>query len=136
MFAPHCLLLEKNKTILSILARPFWIMMAVFCIVFSSASKKLIEQRLAPFFTVSQSAGKKIKDGCRDKRDSFRLYVQSEKKSADTSIPEILFLLPALVYLAGLRFYRSDYSFCISKTLAAAHCSSLPLYLSDRNLRI
>ena len=111
-------------------------MIAVCCILFSGASKKLIELKLAHNFTSSQLQGMKLKNGCRDKRDSFQLLVQSEKQGAGNSNPDILFFLPALISLAFIYLFGSY--FHRGKILHEAHAvaSRFPLYLYIRKLQV
>ena len=82
---------NKTKTD-TLIKRPLWILMAVLCIVFSSASKKLIVQKLSPYLTVSQSISKKIKDGSRNKHQ----YLSASSYSVNQSEPETD---------AGINFY-------------------------------
>ena len=117
------------------LKRPFWVLMAVLCIVFSSASKRLIEQKLAPYFTSSEALGKKVKDGSRDKREFFKSTVQSEKQSPDNpgldfSFPLATLIAVALIFLSGKDFSPTRYS-RLPQLVAP-----LPLYLQIRKLQV
>ena len=118
-----------------LLKRPFWILMAVMCIVFSGATKKLIEQKMAPYITISQALGKKIKDGSKDKRDCFKLVVHSEQQNADTAIPGILFFLSALIAIAGILFGTLlVHKVAIRKSPFTI--AILPLYLRTHRLQV
>jgi hypothetical protein len=127
---------QNNNYIATALKRHFWVLMAVLCIVFSSASKRLIEMKMAPYYTVYQALGKKIKDGCRDKRDSFKFFKQADSKRADTNNPEFLFFLSALAAFvimlsSGRFFYQKSFtghSFIVT--------GSLPLFLRTHRLQV
>ena len=128
--------MNSKKHFRSTFLRPIWLLIAVCCILFSGASKKLIELKLAHNFTTSQLQGMKLKNGCRDRRDSFRLFDQSEKKAADASNPEVLFSLPALSVLAfillfGAYFRRKGF------LLPAQNVpGNFPIYLFIRKLQV
>lgn len=120
----------------TMLKRPLWVLMAVLCIVFSSASKRLIEMKMAPYFTVSQALGKKIKDGSREKREIYKSVIQPEKKHAGNNIPEFLFFLTALTSLAFILSYGRYYfqkGFAMQPYVTA---NSLPLYLRVHRLQV
>jgi hypothetical protein len=126
----------SKKHFRSVFLRPIWLLIAVCCILFSGASKKLIELKLAHNFTTSQLQGMKLKNGCRDKRDSFRLYDQSEKKAANASDPEFLFSLPALsvlafIFLFGAYFRREGFLIPAQDVPG-----NFPIYLFIRKLQV
>jgi uncharacterized MAPEG superfamily protein len=111
--------------------------MALFCIVFSSASKRLIELRIDQHFNYAATAtiGKKIK-GCRDKRDFFRTSIQSTSQQADNNSPEFFFFLSAFIAIALLYFFEGDLSKRIFKAQVLAPGSVRPLYLHNRRLQV
>jgi len=128
---------KKNNQNSLLLKQPLWLLMAVLCIVFSSASKRLIEVRAEQRFSHNSSASpatsKKIKDGSRDKRQFLQTFIQSEK-NADSSIPEFLFFLSALVFLS---FISSGVYNPVSFTKQPVISSgAIPLYLQVRKLQV
>jgi len=122
------------------LNHPQWLLMAVFCIVFSSASKRLIElrsdQRFYHSCTSSQNIGKKLKDGSRDKREFFKTFVQSEKQHADNTIPGFLFFLSAFVSLAFIFLFNSYIRYFRFTRQPVIAVSAVPLYLQHRRLQV
>ena len=128
--------MKNNKFINALLRRPFWILMAVLCIVFSSASKRLIELKMAPYFTASQALSKKLKDGSRDKREFLKSFIQSEKQNADSSIPELLFLCDALFAFAIIFFGCRNSGQKGFTGLSFVSISSPRLYLNQHRLQV
>ena len=136
MFAEIFCFLINRRNIIALPKRFFLIVLALCCIVFSSASKKLIELKLAPYFTVSQALGKKIKDGSREKREILKLFVQSEQHSSDVSHPDVLFFMPALIALAFMFFGGILYRQTAFSKRQTASVNALPLYLHIRRIQV
>ena len=91
-----------NKT--SALRSLLWLALAAICIVFSSASKKVIEQKINPVYYHSALAfNKKVKDGCRD-RHEYLAHVAGDVEHLSPAD-----LLTATFFLAGLVFLASGY---------------------------
>jgi hypothetical protein len=126
----------KNSIEHNLVKRSFWIVLAVLCIVFSSATKKLIQQRVAPYLTISQSAGQKIKNGCRDKRHSLTPTVTSTTQSAPDLQPDVLFFLSALVSFAFLYQLATRRQQAIPSRHSLFYTGNQPLYLQYRKLQI
>ena len=80
-----------------------WLLMAVFCIVFSSAFKRVIEIKTTPAsYSGSFAFSKKIKDGSRDKHQYSSAITNSDHQSAANSDLSILFFLSSFITLALL----------------------------------
>lgn len=83
----------------------FWLLLAVICIVFSSASKKLIQQKTDPAAYYSTSTlDKKIKDGSRERREYLTNITQFvDLQSADLVNFALLFtvVLSLVLYSRG-----------------------------------
>jgi len=124
------------------LKHPVWLLMAVFCIVFSSASKRLIELRLDERFnisyTTSQLINKKIKDGSRDKRDSFKTLVLAKKNQADNDKTQLesLFLFSSPAFLSSLYLSGPGISYSGFNKKAFIAFQALPLYLQIHKLQV
>ena len=78
-----------------------WLLMAVFCIVFSSASKRMIEIKVNPAsYPTSAAFIKKIKDGSRDKREFLNKVIHADHLQTPDGVFSNLFLLSALISFA------------------------------------
>jgi hypothetical protein len=114
--------------------------MAMFCIVFSSASKKLIELRLDQKFyhcyAIGNITNKRIKDGSRDRREHFQKSVQSIKNSPDDSNPDLLFIPPDDL---SLSLVLSSFTHSCAAAVPIQPdviADGLPLYLRIRKLQV
>jgi hypothetical protein len=129
--------MKRNELINAFLKRPLVILMALLCIVFSSASKRLIEQRLAPYLTVSQTLGKKIKTGSRDKRHFFNAQIAPEHQAAPDLAPDLLFLVSSLAAAVLTFIFGARYTTVFSSAFQVApSATAVPLYLRAHNLRV
>ena len=114
-----------------------WLFMAVVCIVFSSASKKLIEQKVNPVFYYSAlSFNKKIKDGCRERHEYLTKVVHADNhQSQDNTVPTVLFLT-TLFSFAFLFFSRSTVTRAKLEEQHLALAGVRSLYLRDHRLEV
>jgi hypothetical protein len=126
---------RNESTRYNYIKRPLWIIMAVFCIVFSSASKKLIELHLAPYITVAEASGKKIKDGCRDRRQHLNAQVVHQASIAPDGSELPQFFISAFLTAAAL-LLAAGFVFKPSPRPGSAQPALLPLFIRHRNLRI
>ena len=112
--------LTKNKK--TSLTGYLWLFMAVFCIVFSSASKWLIEQKVNPAYYYSPVAtfNKKIRDNSRDKREYMYKITQAEKQQPADNELSAEFLIPSLFSLAQLCLPAGEY---LTIKLTEQHCA-------------
>lgn len=113
--------------------------MAMCCILFSSATKKLLELRFErkvnPQYAASQVINKKIKDGCRDKRHYLKSKIQVVKQQAPDTDGQGAFLLPGSISVSFFHYSegQSGYVALHKQPVIAA---SLPLYLQHRRLQV
>lgn len=125
--------MKHGAFISSFLGKTFWGIMAVLCVLFSSASKRLIQLKLAPYLTVNETAGKKLKDGCRDRKEKYKLVIRNYQKKPGKDVAQAHSGCFATVSNLGLapRLIPSTIIFTPSTSFCAA---GLPLYLSQRRL--
>ena len=114
-----------------------WLFMAVVCIVFSSASKKLIEQRVNPVFYYSAlSFNKKLKDGFRERHEYLTKVIHADNhQSPDNTLPTVLFLT-SLFSFAVLYFNRVATTRAALKEQHMALAGVRSLYLRDHRLEV
>ena len=134
--------MENKRNIKTNINRAVWLVMAVLCIVFSSAFKRLIQLRadeksgIANNFTSTRSLSQNIKDGHRE-RHEYQAIVQNDKQPSP--LPS---LHPAshLVYLIASRgfsvLYKANASRIRCNDLQPVFYGSLPLFLQFRKLEI
>ncbi len=113
-----------------------WLFMALTCIVFSSASKRLIEQKVNPAnYNAELSFNKKIKDGSRDKHEYLSKVVHGEKRQSSDDNFAVLVLLSALISLVLL--YVSEHVRQVKyKEQSLAFAGLLPVYLQHHRLQV
>jgi len=130
--------LKYNTPNKRMLNQPQWLIMALFCIVFSSASKRLIELRIDQRFNYAATAtiGKKIKDGSRDKREFFKSLSQSTTQRADDSNPVFFFAVSAFIAVALLYFFNGNLSQRVFKQQHENLAVVTPIYLNVRRLQV
>lgn len=86
-----------------------WLFTAVLCIVFSSASKKLIELKVTPAnYSSSHVFSKKIKDGSRDKRQYLNAIIHTDNQQSPDNNFSVLFFLSSFITLALLYIYTGN----------------------------
>ena len=115
----------------------FWLFMAVVCIVFSSASKKVIEQKVNPdLYYSALSFNKKIKDGSRERHEYLAKVTHTDNlQSPDNAVPTIFFLA-TLFPLAFLFFSRSTATHTALKEQHLSLVGVRSLYLRDHRLEV
>ena len=128
--------MKKDNTIKAILRGHLWLLMAVFCIVFSSASKKLIEQKVNPTYYAPLSFSKKIKDGSRDKRDYLNKITLSDKQQSQDNSGPVFFLLSTLISIALLYLASNSIQSIIFKEQHLALRGIGSLYLQHHRLQV
>ena len=113
-----------------------WLFMAVTGIVFSSASKRFIEQIVNPaHYNAELSFNKRIKDGSRDKHEYLSKVVHGEKRQSSDDSFAILVSLSALISLVLL--YIGNYSSQVKyKQQSTAFAGLVPVYLQHHRLQV
>ena len=116
-----------------------WLLVAVVCIVFSSASKRVIELRYNP--AASSTHGffdKKIKDGSRDKHTYFNAVSHSVQQSPVDHDNDLaaLFLLSSFITLAYFYFYRGGNLLPVFSAQRVISPGCYPLYLQLGRLQV
>ena len=123
-------IMEKHY---SIVRRFFWGVMAVMCVLFSSASKRLIQLKLAPYLTVNEVQGKKLKDGCRDRKEKIKLVVKTPQQHPGKFVPDFFC---AFYGQAWRVTQRADmvYAGYAASAQVPDFAGGLPLYIRQRRL--
>jgi len=122
-----------------------WLLMALFCVVFSSAIKKVIQLRADQKLSLhmhhdtdgSRLLTQNIKDGSREKHE-IQAMVSPAKQT--TPLPGFVPSFYALICNAFTEqldlFTRISSRNSYNNRVVAASGSSLPLYIFTRNLRV
>jgi hypothetical protein len=130
---------EKRSSINIFFQRPLWLLMAMFCVVFSSATKKLVELRFErkvnPQYAAFQLVNKKIKDGCRDKRHYLKSKVQVVKQQAPDTDVQGSFLAPDPVSFTFSPKFES-FAHVVASGQQPTFAAALPLYLRHHRLQV
>jgi hypothetical protein len=113
-----------------------WLFIAVICIVFSSASKRLIEAKVNPSnYNPVLSFNKKIKDGSRDRHEYLTVVVHAGNGLASGDNIIVPLLLSALISLALLYSYGTPVQ-PVRKGQPLVVAGLVPMYLWHRRLLV
>ncbi len=127
----------KNNSKNFSVKRYIWLFMAVICIVFSSASKKIIEQKVDPaHYSSALSFNKRLKDGCRDRHEYLTKVVRAGTAQTPGVDLNSLFVLSALISLVLLSLYDSHARLQTTQEQPLALAGPAPLYLQHHRLQV
>ena len=113
-----------------------WLFLALICIVFSSASKKLIQQKVNPqLYSSALSFNKMIKDGCRDRHIYQTKLVQRDNQLAPgDTISSVLYF--GTLFSFAILFFGRRIATPVAKEQHLALASVHALYLRDHRLEV
>jgi hypothetical protein len=123
---------SKNSRLKSL----FWLFLALICIVFSSASKRLIQQKVNPqLYNSTLSFNKKIKDGCRDRHEYNTRVVRAANEFAPgDTISAVLYL--GTLFSFAILFFEHRRAAYVAKEQHLALARVHSLYLRDHRLEV
>ncbi len=113
-----------------------WLCLAVFCIVFSSASRKLIERKVNPSHFTQTFLSKKIKDGFRNKHNYTNRVSAADHVQFPDNAPIVPFLFGTFISFALLFLLGGSINTFGFKEQHSPLGSLRPLYLRHRRLQV